>query len=101
MGINRTQPLGDRAEEVHMQAARRQLEDVLERPFVHTREQRWRGGGRFGGTRLTIQESHLSEEIARFDETECLLTTAPAGLGDLDRSFANQVERISRIAFVE
>ena len=47
------------------------------------------------------EQGHFAKEVSRLNESERLLLTAPAGFRDLDRSFADEIKQIPRIALAK
>jgi hypothetical protein len=99
--VHLAQPLGDGAQEIHVQPAWRELEDSLESLVVDRAEQRGLVRGGHGGTRLPIEQRHFAEEVAVLDEPERLLLAAAAGFRDFNRAFADEIKRVAGIAFAE
>ena len=54
-----------------------------------------------GGARFPIEQRHFSKEISRLNKPERFLLTAPAGFGDFDGPFPDEIKQIARVAFAK
>jgi hypothetical protein len=100
-GTESPQALRNNMEEVHVEPARSELENVMKCGVVHGGKQRWLGRDRRGGTWLTIEQSHLTKKCPRLHHAKRLALPVAAKLGYLYRSFADEIKGITGIAFAK
>ena len=101
MRVHAPHTFGDRTQEVHVQPAGREFQDVLESLFLNRAKHCRLRGRSHGGMRLTAQKRIFAEKVAGLNIIEHFLPAAAALLGNFDRTFTNQIKRIAQIAFLE
>jgi len=101
MGVGAANAYGDRAQKVHVQAARRKLKNLLKGVFCERADQRRLNRSRSGGMRLARQEGGCSKETSLVNVIEDLVVDAVCGFRNFNAALAYQIKRISGFTFAE